>query len=220
MKKLTALLMTLSVGTTLWAMPSQMTVQGTLKQKNVPVNTTKNMQFSFVDGSGSTIPGTVPISVANVQVTNGLFAVQLPIDPSIPWQQYTPYIQISVEGQILSPNQPMNANLYAIAAIPPGMIAMFASSCPTGWTVFTGLQGRFPVGADGGTFTPGSAGGSTTHSHSLGGPTSVANNQWLFGDPQGSGSHAENFARADHVHGVSDASSLPPYRTIVFCQKQ
>src|SRR4029077_15627587 len=150
MKKIAALLILITLGSApLWAMPSQITFQGTLKQQGVPVNTTKNMQFSFVDGSGATIPGTTPISIANVQVTNGLFAVQLPIDPTIPWEQYTPFIQVSVEGQILKPNQPINANLYSVAAIPQGMIAMFAQTCPTGWQPFTGLNARFPVGADG-----------------------------------------------------------------------
>jgi len=74
------------------------------------------MQFSFVDGTGATIPGSSPIAVANIQVTNGLFAVQLPIDPSINWQAYQPFIQVSVEGQILSPNQPLTSNLYSIVS--------------------------------------------------------------------------------------------------------
>src|SRR5580765_2266440 len=89
----------LFAGTCGWAMPSQITFQGTLKQKGVPVNATKNMQFSFVDGSGASIPGTSPVSISNVQVTNGLFAVQLPIDPNISWERYTPYVRVSVEGQ-------------------------------------------------------------------------------------------------------------------------
>jgi hypothetical protein len=190
MKRIAMLVLFISLGrTSLYAMPAQITFQGTLKQKGVPVNTTKNMQFNFVDASGASIPGTVPISVANVQVTNGLFAVQLPIDPTINWQQFTPFIQVSVEGQILAPNQPLNANLYAVAAIPQGMA------------------------------TYGATGGSATHSHSLGLPTHVENGDWLFGNPQGSGSHPANFALADHVHSVSTASNLPPYVTMVFCQK-
>lgn len=205
-------------GASLWAMPSQITFQGTLKQKGVPVNTTKNMQFNFVDASGASIPGTTPISVANVQVTNGLFAVQLPIDPTINWQQYTPFIQVSVEGQILAPNQPMNANLYAVAAIPQGMIAMFAGNCPGGWSSFAPLNsaGAFPRGGT----SYGATGGNATHNHSLGLPSHVENGDWLFGTPQGSGSHPQNFALADHVHSVSTESNLPPYVTVVFCQKQ
>src|ERR1700690_2946510 len=144
MKRIAMLVLFISLGrTSLYAMPAQITFQGTLKQKGVPVNTTKNMQFSFVDASGASIPATTPISVANVQVTNGLFAVQLPMDPTIPWEQYSPFIQVSVEGQILSPNQPLNANLYAVAAIPQGMIGLFATNCPVGWTRFTTLDNAF-----------------------------------------------------------------------------
>jgi hypothetical protein len=219
MKRIAMLVLFISLGrTSLFAMPAQITFQGTLKQKGVPVNTTKNMQFNFVDASGASIPGTVPISVANVQVTNGLFAVQLPIDPTINWQQFTPFIQVSVEGQILAPNQPLNANLYAVAAIPQGMVAMFPSACPGGWTPFAPLNdaGAFPRGGA----TYGATGGSATHSHSLGLPTHVENGDWLFGNPQGSGSHPANFALADHVHSVSTESNLPPFVTMVFCEKQ
>ncbi len=217
MKKLILLFTTLSLGTALWAMPSQITFQGTLKQKSVPVNGTKNMQFNFVDGAGASIPATVPISIPNVKVTNGLFAVQLPIDPTINWQQYTPFIQVSIEGQILAPNQPLNANLYAVAAIPQNLVAMFPGSCPGGWAPFSPLNnaGAFPRGGT----AYGPTGGSATHSHTLGAATDIATNQWLFGDSQGSGSHSDNFARADHLHSVTTESNLPPYVTMVFCQK-
>jgi hypothetical protein len=161
MKKITALLMLMLVGSAaLWAMPQQITFQGTLKQKNVPVNIAKNMQFSFVDSSGSSIPGTAPIAIANVQVTNGLFSVPLPLDPTIPWDKYQPYIQVSVEGQVLSPNQPLNANAYAMVAntvvdgsityaklapsaqaatVPPGAVMAYDGSlAPAGWLLCDG----------------------------------------------------------------------------------
>ena len=266
MKTLQTFLMLTSLISPLWAISSQITFQGTLKQSGVPVNTNKNMQFSFVDGTGATIPGTVPIALANVQVTNGLFAVQLPIDPAINWQGYQPYIQVSVEGQILSPNQPLTSNLYSIVSqtvidnaivtakladtavttakitdqavttakiadnavtaakldpavqgitVPSGLIAMFAGPCPSGWSRFTPLDNAFPMGGS----NYGATGGSATHSHSLGLPTHVENGDWLFGTPQGSGSHPQNFALADHVHSVSSASNIPPYVTMVYCVK-
>jgi hypothetical protein len=190
----------------LWAMPSQMTFQGTLKQDGVPVNTTKNMQFSFVDGTGATIPGTSPISVANVQVTNGLFAVQLPIDPTIPWEQYAPFIQVSVEGQILNNNQPINANLYAAAAIPQGMIALFASNCPVGWNRFSALDNAFPMGSP----TYGATGGSATSSTAQG---------VVFGSGQGSGSFQASWKVGDPTLQNKPVSTLPPYVAMVYCQK-
>lgn len=243
MNRLAAVISLLLIGPALWAMPTQITFQGTLKESGVPVNGNRNMQFSFVDGSGGTIPGTSPIPIANIQVTNGLFAVQLPLDPTVNWALYSPFIQVSVAGQILSPNQPLTANLYSMVAntvvdgavtvakldpgvqgtlTPSGMIAMFASACPTGWSVYQALQGRVPVGNDptnAAQFSIGETGGNLTHSHTLGAPTSIANGQWLFGDPQGSGSHPDNLALANHVHSVSTESSLPPYATVMFCVK-
>jgi hypothetical protein len=239
MKRIATLLLYVVLGSApLWAMPTQITFQGTLKQKGVPVNTTKNMQFSFVDASGASIPGTTPISVANVQVTNGLFAVQLPMDPTIPWEQYSPFIQVSVEGQILNPNQPLNANLYAVAAIPQGMIGLFATNCPIGWSRFTTLDNAFPMGGA----VYGATGGSATHTHAIttdgahnhggatGGPSDKGNGV-VFSSGQGSGSFWTNWGMQDHTHGISTdgthnhggatgvASSLPPYVTMVYCQK-
>jgi len=205
-----------------WATPSQITFQGTLKQDGVPVNTTKNMQFNFVDGSGATIPGTSPVSVANVQVTNGLFAVQLPLDPSIPWEQYTPFIQVLVEGQTLSPNQPLNANLFAVAAIPQGMIMMSTSTCPAGWTRFSALDNAFPMGGA----SYGATGGSATHSHTLvedpsgqgaGSPNAVGVN--TPGGQLGSYQGGSGFTVYTTKDVTTSASNLPPYLTMIYCQK-
>ena len=240
----------------LWAISSQITFQGTLKQDGVPVNVNKNMQFSFVDASGATIAGTSPIALPNVQVTNGLFAVQLPIDPTINWQAYTPYIQVSVEGQILSPNQPLTSNLYSIVSqtvvdgaigtakiaagavttaqiapgavttaqlnpsvqgitVPSGLIAMFAGPCPSGWSRFSALDNAFPMGGA----NYGATGGSATHSHTLSTPSDTSNGV-VFTSGQGSGSAWQDWGRADHVHTVSTSSNIPPFLTVIWCQKQ
>jgi hypothetical protein len=215
MKRIAVLLVGVSfIGMPLCAMPSQITFQGTLKQHSVPVNTTKNMQFSFVDGSGASIPGTMPISVANVQVINGLFAVQLPLDPTVPWEQYSPFIQVSVEGQILNPNQPLNANLYAVATFPQGFIGMFTTSCPAGWSRLAALDNAFPMGGP----TYGATGGNATHTHTLGAPSSVANGV-VFGSGQGSGSFGSDWSRAAHSHSVTTESNIPPFLTVVYCTK-
>jgi hypothetical protein len=207
MKRIASFAVWLSfIGMPLWAMPSQTTFQGTLKEHGVPVNTTKNMQFSFVDGAGATIAGTSPILVSNVQVTNGLFAVQLPLDPTIPWERYTPFIQVSIEGQILSPNQPMNANLYAVATFPQGFVGMFTTSCPAGWTRLAALDNAFPMGGA----TYGATGGSAT---------STTNHGVVFSSGQGSGSFWGTWKSGDSTLQDKPVSTLPPYVTMVFCRK-
>jgi hypothetical protein len=223
MKKIAAILFILTgAASAAWAMPSQITFQGTLKQDGIPANATESMQFTFVDGTGTNIPGTSPISVANVQVTNGLFAVQLPLDPTIPWEQYTPYIQVTVQGQTLTPNQPINANLFAVAAIPQGMIMMSTSTCPAGWTRFSALDNTFPMGGA----TYGATGGSPTHSHTLledanpqgaGSPNAVGVN--TPGGQMGAYQGGSGFTVYTTRDTTTAASNLPPYLTLIYCQK-
>jgi hypothetical protein len=207
MNRIAAVLIGLGViAMPLMAMPSQITFQGTLKEDGVPVNTTKNMQFSFVDAIGASLPGTSPISMANVRVTNGLFAVQLPLDPTVPWEQYTPFIQVSIEGQALIPNQPLNANLFAVATFPQGFVGMFTTNCPAGWTRLTTLDNAFPMGAA----SYGASGGSATSATSHG---------VVFSSGQGSGSYWASWKVGDPTNQDSPVSTLPPYVTMVYCVK-
>jgi len=223
MKRIATFLILLAMSSvTLCAMPSQITFQGTLKQQGMPVNTPQNLTFSFVDGTGATISGTSPIPMANVQVTNGLFAVQLPIDPTIPWEQYTPYVRVSVGGQILTPDQPLNANLYALAAIPQGMIAMFATSCPTGWTRFSALDNNFPMGGA----TYGATGGASSHSHALAEGTQIygaSSSNTVGVTSHGGALGAFSGGGSSYIYPATDtttsASNLPPYLTMIYCEK-
>src|SRR5467141_2117155 len=102
MKRIATFLVWTTLGTApLCAMPSQITFQGTLKQNGSPLNTPAgkgvSLEFIFLDGlNGNQIPGTfTKYDISNVPVKNGLFSVQLPIDPNVPWEQYnTPYIRV------------------------------------------------------------------------------------------------------------------------------
>jgi hypothetical protein len=222
MKRIATILIMTTLGAApLCAMPSQINFQGTLKQQGVPVNAPPaplvTLHFIFLDApNGNQIQGNnTSFDIPNVTVTNGLFSVQLPIDQSVPWEQYnTPYIRVSVNGQNLSPDQPLNANLYAVSAIPQGMIAMFAGPCPTGWSSFAPLNNNnaFPMGG-------------TSYDGTLGGAATVDTGQgFVFAVGQGPGSFVTDWRRA--VHGTSPqpglsstVSNLPPYVTMVFCQK-
>lgn len=54
--------------------------------------------------------------------------------------------------------------------IPSGMIAMFDIACPTGWTRYSQMDNRFPMGSTG----VGATGGWSGHSHTVGGSTDNA----------------------------------------------
>lgn len=96
--------------------------------------------------------------------------------------------------------------------IPSGMIAIFDTSCPAGWTRFTALDNRFPRGAA----TYGGTGGSVSHAHSYSGTTEPPSNTTRRGDHM-------TCASSYHRHkysGVTDpASHLPPYLNVVWCKK-
>jgi len=109
-------------------------------------------------------------------------------------------------------------------SIPSGMIAIFATSCPAGWTRFAALDGRFPKGAA----TYGTSGGSTTHTHTASGTTASSGssgNQVVYGQASGPIPYwyAPITGGSDHTHAYSGATSAadhtPPYITVIWCQK-
>ncbi|OGZ29735.1 MAG: hypothetical protein A2931_00330 [Candidatus Niyogibacteria bacterium RIFCSPLOWO2_01_FULL_45_48] len=119
--------------------------------------------------------------------------------------------------------------------IPSGMIAMFSSGCPSGWSRFSALDGRYPRGSS----SYGGTGGAETHSHS--GTTASAgshrhfipyfswggNNNVIVGSA--ASSHNDYVDRTekytdyagDHSHSfnTNSASNIDPYLNMVFCQK-
>jgi len=112
------------------------------------------------------------------------------------------------------------SQLTGVANIPSGMIAMFDTSCPSGWTRVAAFDGRFIRGSA----TYGGTGGVSTHTHSVDPPATntgysdIGDAAWTdWGDP---------LVSRDHVHTVdipefnsASANNIPPYIDVVFCRK-
>lgn len=85
------------------------------------------------------------------------------------------------------------------AGIESGMVVMFTSSCPSGWTRFTALDNRFPRGAA----SYGATGGSNTLSHSV-----------------GRDGYDGNFFRDTAIDTIYNHTDYwPPYLDVIWCQK-
>ncbi|MBU3964149.1 hypothetical protein KJ562_00195 [Patescibacteria group bacterium] len=130
--------------------------------------------------------------------------------------------------------------------VPSGMIAMFNASCPTGWTRFTALDGKFLVG---GSSYNATAGGSNTitlttnelpaHTHTGTTASSGAHTHttragsYAEGYPEGisksvvTASTLETSSSGSHTHAFTTDSTgqgasidiRPSYATIVLCTK-
>jgi hypothetical protein len=110
--------------------------------------------------------------------------------------------------------------------VPAGAVIMFATSCPQGWTRFSALDNLFPMGAS----TYGNQGGSATHSHSL--QNNGAISQVSYGaignvGVVGGGDGGLTFTVGNNNQtayqpkssNTTSASNVPPYLTVIFCQK-
>lgn len=98
--------------------------------------------------------------------------------------------------------------------IPSGMIAMFNTTCPSGWTIFAALDGRFPRGST----TYGGTGGGSSHSHNYSGVTnSPSQDSWYDGS---NNRYATVYNHTHAYSGITDsASNLPPYLDVIWCKK-
>jgi len=149
-------------GQAVWAIPSAITYQGTLKDKGVPANssptTPYTMTFQLVDQSGAT-----PFSntlTKQVTVSNGLFSVPLSFQLLSPntWESINPYLKVAVNGQELKPYEAIGATAYSVVSsavvdgaispakistgfglVPSGTVVAFAgTSAPSGWLLCDG----------------------------------------------------------------------------------
>lgn len=102
---------------------------------------------------------------------------------------------VGTDGRIPAITSTYFADLSAISgvAIPSGLIAIFDTSCPSGWTRVSALDGRFLVAST----TYASFGGSNTHAHTVTSHT--------HSTPGGT-SGATNLA---HTHHISFITGIP-----------
>ncbi|MBI4009691.1 MAG: hypothetical protein HY361_00655 [Candidatus Aenigmarchaeota archaeon] len=92
-------------------------------------------------------------------------------------------------------------------SIPSGMIAMFAQACPSGWSEYTALRGRFPRGEPTGNAGSLGQGGSdnaivVTHTHTVNPPSTTTTS---------SGAHthtAGSFVTTAYAEGASGTGNL------------
>ncbi len=93
----------------------------------------------------------------------------------------------------------INSLLTGGGGIPSGMIAIFDTSCPVGWTRVAAFDSKFLRGAD----TYGGTGGSETHKHSINPPstnTSPDGSHYHSIDPPNTSSSDQS---TNHTHGIN-----------------
>ena len=181
MKRFAVVMLMLGVANCLWATPTQITYQGTLKEGGVPASGSKSMKFEVLSNGQS-----VWTQQTTVTVVNGLFSVVL-TPTNIDWANLVnPQLQVTINNQVLTPPETIAASPYSIVAnavvdgaigptkiasgyglVPSGAILMFDGNCPSGFTRYAALDNRFPMGADPSVTAPGTTGGSATHSHTI-----------------------------------------------------
>lgn len=97
-------------------------------------------------------------------------------------------------------------------SVPSGTIAFFAAACPTGWTEYTALQGRYPVGLVSGGTLEGTSGTALTNqearavgqhnhtasqaAHNHGGSTGSGTHAHLSQETDSSGTHTHSYTKA------------------------
>ena len=167
----------------------------------------------------------------SVTVQGGQFAILLgqvqPIPSALFQNNVNLYLSVRVGNnaemapryQIASvgfAHQAQHSEVATTFSEPKGIIAMFKSSCPTGWKRVSELDGMF---IRGGTQYQ-VVGGSTTHSHNVD-ITSGIDINWHSPSPGKLSYNTDDWQHQHRVQGSTASSNwLPPYATIIFCEKQ
>jgi hypothetical protein len=145
------------------AQTTAFTYQGQLSDGTGPVTSATQQTFTFTlydalsGGSAVLTPRANP-QVVTATVTDGLFTVDVDFGKAFDGQQY--WLEIEVNGETLSPRQPVNAVPVAQWALnsPPGVTGPTGATGPGGSTGAPGATG--PSGSAGAT-GPGGATGAT-----------------------------------------------------------
>ncbi len=130
---------------------TEFTYQGRLTQAGDAFSGTVDVTFRlFADPVADILIGD-PVTVSGLSVADGLF--QTPLDFGLTVFNGEPrWVEIEINGQVLSPRQPVNASPYAL-------YAMSGNEGPAGPQGETGRQGPAgPAGSDGADGAPGPQG--------------------------------------------------------------
>ncbi|MFM2289839.1 MAG: hypothetical protein RL684_2982, partial [Pseudomonadota bacterium] len=139
------------------------TYQGSLRANGAPANGAYNFTFHLYDAETGGSPLTLPVTIPNLTVSNGSFTVDLDFPGQFTGQQR--WIEVTVDGQTLSPRQPVNAvpvAQFALNAAVAGPTGPAGPQGPAGATGPAGPQGLTgatgPAGPQGLTGATGPAG--------------------------------------------------------------
>ena len=98
--------------------PVEITYQGNIREKGILISGERNMSFSLYDSTSSTVPLWSSTSTPSVvSISTGVFRVTL--KPEIPrdkWNEVL-YLEITVEGQKLSPREKITPSVLAINSL-------------------------------------------------------------------------------------------------------
>lgn len=142
---------------------------------NLGLGTMATQNSNAVSITGGTISGISSLSVSGNSVISGVLQVQntgtsaLMVQGGAIFGNGYATALIGTDGRIPAITSAYFADLSAISgvAIPAGLIAMFDTACPVGWTRFSALDNKFPRGAA----AYGATGGADTHAHTVAGHT-------------------------------------------------
>lgn len=129
------------------------TYQGSLSANGGPANGAYDFTFTLYDAETGGSPLTLPVTIPGLTVSNGSFTVDLDFPAQFTGEQR--WIEVTVNGQTLSPRQPVNAvpvAQFALDAAVAGPVGPEGPEGPQGPTGATGPEGpQGPVGAVGAT---------------------------------------------------------------------